>query len=386
MRQIALAAAITLATATVAVLLWRFRGAATLFLLSLGVAAMVRPFVDMLEPRVGRAGALAIVYISGLAFAAVFVYQISRGFLHELDSAAERLGSLYERLRTVDGNPGPIHRLVIDRLPPAATLYSDIGGARTTELIDEALGVGRNVIDVVGQLLITLALSVYWSVNHESFERLWLSLVPIHARLRARDIWRAVEEAVGVHLRSELAQSVLAALLVALAFRGARFPTPMLPAIATGILRLVPFFGPLLCGAVAFLAGLGRNALTATLAAAYTVGVVLALDAGASRQLFRVRHASPTLTVALAVALVDVYGVAGLLVASTLAIAIQVYLERLIATHPRRARRPSSLAAIEQRLQVARRRLAELPASQAPQLGSVINRLEVLTSEARRAL
>ena len=54
MKRIALAAVITLATATVAWLLWRFRGAASLFVLSIALAAVVRPAIDALERRLGR--------------------------------------------------------------------------------------------------------------------------------------------------------------------------------------------------------------------------------------------------------------------------------------------------------------------------------------------
>ena len=56
-----------------------------------------------------------------------------------------------------------------------------------------------------------VALSAYWSASREAFERLWLSLVPAPQRPRARDVWRAVEGAVGSHVRGELAVSVLSA-------------------------------------------------------------------------------------------------------------------------------------------------------------------------------
>ena len=385
MRRVAIAAAISLATLTVAVLLWRFRGAAALFLLSLAAAATVRPFVQMLEPRLGRASALVIVYASGLALLGVFAYVVSHGFLGELDEAAERLGATYDRLRARSGGAGPVHGFLLGRLPPAAALYRAIGGARPALLLDEALGMTRNVIDLAGQLLITVALSAYWSASRESFERLWLSMVPAPRRPRAREVWRGVEAAVGAHVRSELAQSVLCVLLVGVVFRVARLPTPMLPALAAGALRLVPFFGVPLAGACAFLAGVplgrGRGAR-----GGHTVLVVVVLDRVVARRLFAVRRPSPTLTVFLVVALVDAYGVLGLLLASTLAMAVQVYVERLIATHLRRARRPRSLPNIQGRLERIRRRIALLPGAEATQLATVVARLGALATEARRAV
>ncbi len=115
--------------------------------------------------------------------------------------------------------------LLLGRLPPAAALYHAIGGARPTLLLDQALGVTRNTIDVTAQAVVVVALSAYWSTSREAFERLWLSLVPAPQRPRARDVWRAVERAVGSHVRGEVAASVLAALVLAVIFRLARLPT-----------------------------------------------------------------------------------------------------------------------------------------------------------------
>ena len=386
MKRVAIAAAISLATLTAAALLWRFRTAATLVVLSLAVAAAVRPFVDMLEPRLGRTPALVVVYVSGLALAGVFAYQLSRGSLAELDEAAERLGAAYERLRARPGGSGPLHRFVLGRLPPASALYRAIGAARPTQLLDEALGITRNLIDLAAQLVITVALSAYWSASRESFERLWLSLVPASSRPRARDVWRGVEEAVGARLRSELAQSALTALLVALVFRAARLPTPMLPALAAGLLRLVPFFGGLLAAGAAFVAGAEAGPAAGGLAAAFTITVVVTLDRGVGRRLFAVDRPSPTLTVLFAVVLVDAYGPLGLLLASTVAAAVETFLARLLATHPRRVGHATSLAGVRERLEGVRRRLLSLPVTEAAPLANVVGRLETLADDARSEL
>ena len=60
MKRVALAAAISLATFTVAALLWRFRDAAILLALSVVLAAAARPAIEGLEQRVGRSLAVAL--------------------------------------------------------------------------------------------------------------------------------------------------------------------------------------------------------------------------------------------------------------------------------------------------------------------------------------
>ena len=99
MKRIALAAAISLATLTVAALLWRFRGAAILFALSVVAAAAVRPRSTGWSGGSAARLAVALSYILGLALFGVFVYLVSRGVLRELDEAADRLSAAYDRLR-----------------------------------------------------------------------------------------------------------------------------------------------------------------------------------------------------------------------------------------------------------------------------------------------
>jgi predicted PurR-regulated permease PerM len=379
-KRIALAAALSLATLTVAALLWRFRGAAFLFALSVVVAAAARPAVDALERRLGRSTAVALSYLMGLALFGIFVYLASRGVLRELDDAADRLSAAYDRLRQQTAASR------LGRLPPAGALYHAIGGARPTLLLEQALGLTRNTIDVVAQLIVVVALSAYWSASREALERLWLSLVPAPQRPRARDVWRAVERAVGSHVRGEVAASVLSALALAVIFRLARLPLPMLPALAAGLLRLVPFFGVPLAAGAAFLAGNTVGVLTGAAAAAMTVLVIVVLERLVARRLLAARRPSPTLTVLLVVALVDAYGIIGILFASTLAMAIEACVARLIMTHPQAARPQQTLDQLSERIEAARRRLLLLPEQNAIQLGGVIARLRALTAEAESQL
>jgi predicted PurR-regulated permease PerM len=382
MKRVALAAVISLATLTVATLLWRFRDAAILFALSVVVAAAARPSVDGLERRVGRSLAVALSYIMGLAVFGIFAYLVSRGVLRELDEAADRLSTAYDRLRLHAGASRTFPALLLGRLPPAAALYHAIGGARPTLLLDQALGLTRNTIDVAARIIVVVALSAYWSASREAFERLWLSLVPAPQRPRARDVWRAVERAVGSHVRGELAVSVLSALVLAVTFRLVRLPLPMLPALAAGLLRLVPFFGVPLAAGAAFLAGSTVSIGAGAAAAAVTVLVIVVLDRIVAPRLLSARRPSPTLTVLLVVALVDAYGVIGLLFASTLAMAIEGCIGRLIVTQPQKMRPEQTLSELRDRIEGARRRLLLLPERNAIQLGGVIARLGALAAEA----
>ena len=117
-------------------------------MLSLVAAATVRPFVEALEPRLGRVVALALVDVSGLALFGTLAYVVSQSFFGELDLAVEHLGAAYDHLRSRPRGAGSVHGFLLSRLPPAADLYRAVGGARPSTLLHEALGVTRNVIDL----------------------------------------------------------------------------------------------------------------------------------------------------------------------------------------------------------------------------------------------
>jgi predicted PurR-regulated permease PerM len=381
-KRIALAAALSLATLTVAALLWRFRGAAIIFALSVVLAAAARPAIDGLERRLGRSLAVGVTYIVGLGLFGIFAYLVSRGVLRELDEAAVRLSAAYDRLRATGVSSHAFPALLLGRLPPAAELYHAIGGARPTLLLDQALGLTRNTFDVVAQIVVVVALSAYWSASRESFERIWLSLVPAPQRPRARDVWRAIESAVGSHVRGEFSVSVLSALVLAVIFRLARLPLPMLPALAAGVLRLVPFFGVPAAGAAAFVSGSALSLATGVGAAAVTVVVMVTLDRVVALRLLAARRPSQTLTVLLIVALVDAFGVIGLLFASTLAMAIEACVGRLLVTQPQAVHRERTLPELRARLEGTRRRLLLLPEPNATQLGGLVARLGALAADA----
>jgi predicted PurR-regulated permease PerM len=387
MKRLLVAAAVSMATLMGVALLWNFRGAAALFVVSLAVAAMLRPLVARLERRLGRVPALVAVYLGGLVLFGVFAYVATHGFLRELDEGIEHLRVAYERLQARGARAGAtsVHGFLLRRMPPAASLYEAVGGARTSAMLTGVLGLTLNAIDSVGRVAIVVALSAYWNSSRESFERVWLSLLPPSGRARAREIWRPVERAVGAHLRSELAQSLLCVLILGLTFRLVRMPMPMLPALAAGLCRLVPFFGFVVAGATSFLAGAVVDPSVGALAAGYTLLVLLLLDRVVARGVLAARRYSPTLTVFLIVALVDVYGVLGVLVASPLAAATQVFVERLVATRPRKIPSTRSLAEVETRLERARQRLELIPAPEAAKLRDVVTRLGVLAEEVRGA-
>jgi len=86
--------------------------------------------------------------------------------------------------------------------------------------------------------------------------------------------------------------------------------------------------------------------------------------------------------VLLIIALVDAFGLIGLVFASTVAMTIEACVARLLMTHPQATRSAHTLPELRQRIEGTRRRLLLLPEPNATQLGGLVARLGALAADA----
>jgi predicted PurR-regulated permease PerM len=93
-------AAIVIATLAILLLIWQFRGAIVLFLLSLAVAALLRPFINDLTNRLmSKRLALGIVYSLVILGLIVFVLMVGPLLLQDLQNATNDFIGNYDRTK-----------------------------------------------------------------------------------------------------------------------------------------------------------------------------------------------------------------------------------------------------------------------------------------------
>jgi predicted PurR-regulated permease PerM len=244
----------------------------------------------------------------------------------------------------------------------------------------QAVGSLLVLLDVVGQVLLVLVLSIYWTSGRDVFERLWLSLLPSRRRQAAQAIWIATRRNVGLHLRRDLASSVLIGVTLLLGLRAVGCEFFGLATTFVLVLRLVPLLGgPAAVIAVAITASVS-GPLAAVLATALTMIVLLVLRLVVAPRALRVeREADPILAVLVILALAANYGIVGLIAAPFLAVAIQTLVAEVIALRASEADLPTvpELTARAQRLE---RRFRWTPPS--PAIASLLSRLQYLLERA----
>ena len=329
MRQIAGYTAIVLATLTGLFILWQFREALLLFLLSLAIAAAFRPLIEFFtNRRLPHGIALLLSYLLILGLVVGGLALIGGPLLSEIEQATNEFIAAYERTR-LDWPKSEIlfQQMLANQLPPSQELF---GSLVNEEGFQGLMGVTTNLFGFFASLASILILSLYWSADSIHFERLLLSLIPVDKRPTARRIWRGIDKGIGAYIRSELIQSVLAGLLLWLGYSLLGLDYPLLLAFIASLAWLIPWFGAVIAVIPALLVGLGSGILPGILAAVYTVLVLAVMEYIIEPRIFKRHYYSSVVLVLVVLALAEAYGLVGLILAPLVSAGIQIVVKYLL--------------------------------------------------------
>jgi putative permease len=322
---------VVLTTLMVLLLVWQFSFAIVLFLLSLALAAALRPVINAITGRnIPKRLALGIVYFLLIAAIVSSISLITPALLDELQRATDDFVSNYDRAKAEWPQRGTLFQQTLaEQLPPSADFYQALTSEQGVPAIAGVFGIAQNFLSTLGQIAIIIVLSLYWSADQFRFERLGLSFLPEEHHTKALHVWRSMESGVGAYLRSELIQSVLTGLLLWLGFSvlGIRYPT--LLALWGAIVRLIPWFGALIAVLPALFIGIGISSTVGILATAYTVGILLFLKLVVEPRFFPRKKYSSLLVVLFVIALAETFGFTGVVLAPPLAVAVQILFQHL---------------------------------------------------------
>ena len=391
MKRLALHTAVVMATLAVLLLLWEVRLVLLAFVLSLFMAAYVRPLVERLARRgLPVVPAMVLIYLSAVGFIVLVLFLLNDIFVTEFRTLSNDLAVAYERLQPAWLEGNAFQQIVASRLPPPDELFALLTAEEGRPLATTVLMFLQAIGTAAGGLILVLALSVYWSADREHFERLWLSLLRPGRRIRARNIWRATELGVGRTMRSETAQAVIAGLLLGLGYwlMGIRYP--VLLALVESLAWLVPIVGFLIALPFAFFGGLATSFPVAVVSVTYTAAVLLVLGLVVEPRLFgRRRLYSPFLVVLLVVPLVQAWGLLGFFAAPPLAVTIQSLLANLFrhrTVTPAASFSAEKIQSLREQLQMVEDRAGQASAASRPEAHNLVERLQALVQLAEETL
>jgi predicted PurR-regulated permease PerM len=389
MKRFALAVLIVLALCTAAIILWRISSIVFLFLGSLAIAAAARAPIEAISSRgVPRAVGVALVYgvlIILLGALAFFFYQ---ALGQELGNITEDLSNIYRTLVVRWGGQMAENLPALSaRLPTPEELGQALGGEGLMSVVQRLSGVTSGLTTFLTFASIAIVVSIYWIADRLRFERVLLSLLPATQRPRARAMWRTLESGVGAYLRSELVQSVMAALLLAPAFALMGLNYPIFWALVGALTWFVPLVGALIFLIPLWLVTWVQDGtLIATVAVVYSLGVVGFLELVVERRMYAPEGRSNILVLLVMLAMFDAFGLAGLLLAPPVAMAIYIFLTELITPTMAGAQQEAlspNVSTLEARLNEVREVVAGMEAGSVPRLSSMTERMGQLLAQVR---
>lgn len=388
MRYLARNTALVLATLTALVVLWQIREVVIMFVISLAIAAAVRPSVDTLVAhRWPRAIALIVTYLTGLTIFAAIVYVAAVPLLDEARQAVANFGQWYEATTAGWPQGTALERALARRLPSPDSIVKAMHGEHGLALAQALLGVTWNLFENLVRLILIIVLSMYWSVDRVHFERLWLSFLTADRRVEMREAWQSTEHGVGAYLRSEIVQATLAGLLLGVAYHALDLPYATLLATIGALAWLIPWVGALLALVPAVFVGWQVGPVGTLGAGCSALVVFMALEFFVEPRFFNRRRYNALLVALAALALASQLGLIGLLVGPPLGVMIQIFGEHWRSrSQAADAGSGFSLQTLKDRLVALEGTIDGLDNPPGPELLSILQRLRTLLDNAEQAL
>ena len=385
-KQLVVFATAVMTTLLALVVLWQFRIVVVYVLISLALAATVRPLLKDWSRRgfVTRL-ALILLYLVSLGSFGFLIFLTGKTAINEIQQLAHTVSVQDEWRLPIWLDGSSVQQVLVARLPPPSKLFEAVTGDQGQFVLPVILGFTQDIGGIVSGVFVVLFLSIYWSINQIHFERLWLSLLPSELRKNARDIWRTIEPDLGAYIRSEVVQSLLAALLLGLGYWLLGSPYTMLLALIGALAWLIPVVGAALAVILPLLMGLLTSAQLSLFTVLYTLVVLIALQVWVEPRLFKRKWQNPILTLVILLAMADAFGLLGIIVAPPLSAVCQTLWNLLVSNRlaPGPATQVSDLKERQAHLQAAIREMDELPP---PLVMSSMERLTDLLEKAEPIL
>ncbi len=387
-KQIVIIATAIMTTLLALVALWQFRIVVLYVLISLILAATFRPISKSETRRSLRTRLILVLqYVVGVAVAALLFFIVGKFLVNDFQQLAQKLPTQNAWTIPTWLQGGTFQQLFEKWVPTPDKLFAAV---TTREFVfPTILGITQTIGSILSGIIVIFFLSVYWSINQNHFERLWLSLLPAERRKRARFVWRTIEHDLGAYTRSELVQSLLAVILLGVGYRLLGSPYPTLLAVIGAIAWLIPVVGAVLAIIPPLLLGLLSGLQLSTLTVLYTILVLLVLEFWVEPRLFKLKADNHILTFVIILAMANAFGLLGIIASPPVSVIAQV-LWRLLVTDrlamdvtPPEEVQPIDLKEQREHLQAA---IEQIEGTPPPIVASTMERLNELLDKAEPIL
>jgi predicted PurR-regulated permease PerM len=219
------------------------------FFLAWLIAFVLSPIVERigrLIPRLPRVVAVVIVYLALLATVGVVVALVAEALVRSISDFVAQIPTLQERLPEI---LAPIQQqleqvgLKLDLVVEVNRLIQNIG-EYATQLIGPLQSIAVASLGILGTTLIVVILSLYIIIDAANIRAFAYRLVPPQYHEQWGVFEGSVSRSFGGFLRGQVAMGLVYGLIAAGASLAFGLQFAAVTSAASGILQMIPFFGP----------------------------------------------------------------------------------------------------------------------------------------------
>lgn len=265
--------------------IYTIRSAIIPLIISIIIAYLLSPFVALLQKKMRKIFAVAIVYIIflGIIFVMLFfiipiVFDQFRTFINKLPSYMSNFAVVVNDFLSRSPIVKSIENVIGKEIMPidANGITQFIIGRLNLGEIDifqRATTFGRSVVNVVLYFIVVPLLGVYILMHAGKIRNIFLKALPGKFKSHANIILDIINKVVGKYLRVRILISIFVGILCTIVLLILKVDLAILLGFAAGLFDMIPIAGPVIGAIPATLAALFISPLTALLVIMFFIAI-----------------------------------------------------------------------------------------------------------------
>jgi predicted PurR-regulated permease PerM len=247
-RRSFVATSVAVLVVAAALALWHLKVLVALLLLSVIVAAAMRPGVEWLHRHgIARGLGVALHYLGFVVAVGLLLWLIVPNAITQVQHAIGSTDRIHHAAKHSTGIKHDLLTAVDQRLRRLPAGSSLVHGAVT---------ITRTALEVIIGTFFIFATAAYWVFERDRALQLILGLVSPRRRRIVRDTWLLIDVKLGAFVRGQLVMIIFVSTMLSLAFWLDGLPYWLLIGVFAGIVEIVPVVGPLAAAVTAIGVGL----------------------------------------------------------------------------------------------------------------------------------
>jgi predicted PurR-regulated permease PerM len=259
-RQTAVNTIVILLVLLCAWLLIQIRSVLLLLVIGILFAAAIEPLVTMLRRRgFKRAQGIAAIYAGIILVLIVALLLIVPSIVRQSTSLVDDVPLLFQngREQAAQVDNVAVRDGLIRAINEAEEIYNDTRAGENTRVGGDVLvGLLTSVGGVLVSTVTVFVVAFYWLTEKSLIKQLVLRRVPVQHRSRSFVVWEEIERRIGGWTRGQLMLCLIIGVISTIGYLIMGLDYWIALGLWAGVTELIPFIGPILGGAAAFIVAL----------------------------------------------------------------------------------------------------------------------------------